>query len=97
MSLNPALGSNGRISSHCNPVDGHGVPVPHCGVVLEMSEWSRPAERVGRHSEAPAPTAIQAISELFTDSSLNDLAAAAMRVSACARGMGGLLSPFLTL
>jgi hypothetical protein len=47
--LNPALGSNGRISSHYNPVDGHGVPVPHCGVVLEMSEWGRLAERLRGH------------------------------------------------
>lgn len=47
--LNPALGSHGRISSHYNPVDGHGVPVPHCGVVLEMREWSRLAERLRDH------------------------------------------------
>jgi len=44
--LNPALGRNGRIASHYNPVDGHGVPVPHCGVVLEMDEWQRLAERL---------------------------------------------------
>ena len=44
--LNPALGSEGRISSHYNPVDGHGVPVPHCGVVLEMTEWNRLADRL---------------------------------------------------
>jgi extradiol dioxygenase family protein len=43
--LNPKLGSNGRIASHYNPVDGHGVPVPHCGVVLEMKDWSALAER----------------------------------------------------
>ena len=29
-----------------NPVDGHDVPVPHFGVVLEPAEWSRLAERV---------------------------------------------------
>jgi uncharacterized protein len=44
--LNPALGDSGRISSHYNPVDGHGVPVPHFGVVLEMSEWQTLAARL---------------------------------------------------
>ena len=44
--LNPALGPEGRISSHYNPVDGHGVPLPHCGVVLEMKDWSALAERL---------------------------------------------------
>jgi uncharacterized protein len=38
------------ISSHYNPVDGQGVPVPHCGVVLEMQEWTRLAERLRRHA-----------------------------------------------
>ena len=47
--LNPALGRNGRIASNYNPVDGHGVPVPHCGVVLEMDEWQRLAERLRSH------------------------------------------------
>ena len=32
--LNPHLGPNGKLASHFNPVDGQGVPVPHCGVVL---------------------------------------------------------------
>jgi hypothetical protein len=44
--LNPNLGRNGRLQSHYNPVDGHGVPVPHCGVVLEMLEWHALAQRV---------------------------------------------------
>lgn len=47
--LNPALGKNGSIASHYNPVDGHGVPVPHCGVVLEMADWQRLAERLRGH------------------------------------------------
>ena len=38
--LNPNLSDSGRIASHYNPVDGHGVPVPHCGVVLEMDDWN---------------------------------------------------------
>ena len=50
--LNPDLGETGRIISHFNPVDGHGVPVPHCGVVLEMADWTALAERVrARHVE----------------------------------------------
>ena len=44
--LNPHLGPNGRLTSHVNTVDGEGVPVPHCGVVLEMQDWSRLAERL---------------------------------------------------
>jgi hypothetical protein len=44
--FNPNLGKDGRITSHYNPVDGHGVPVPHCGVVLEMQDWSALADRL---------------------------------------------------
>ncbi|MEL6529740.1 MAG: VOC family protein [Pseudomonadota bacterium] len=29
-----------------NPVDGHHVPVPHFGLVLEMAEWEALAERL---------------------------------------------------
>jgi extradiol dioxygenase family protein len=47
--LNPALGPRGRIDSHFNPVDGHGVPVPHCGVVLESGQWRELAARLRRH------------------------------------------------
>jgi len=31
---------------HANPVDGHDVPVPHFGVVLEMEEWTDCAARL---------------------------------------------------
>ena len=31
-----------------NPVDGHGVPVPHFGIVLEHDEWQRLAERIAK-------------------------------------------------
>lgn len=31
---------------HHNPVDGHDVPVPHFGVVLEMAEWEALAARL---------------------------------------------------
>ena len=29
-----------------NPVDGHAVPVPHFGVVLDMDQWRQLAERL---------------------------------------------------
>lgn len=29
-----------------NPVDGHDVPVPHFGIVLEMAEWQALADRL---------------------------------------------------
>ncbi len=35
-----------RHESHHNPVDGHDVPVPHFGVVLEMSDWEDLAARL---------------------------------------------------
>ena len=41
-----ALGPAGRVGSSANEVDGHGVPVPHCGVVLESEEWQRLAQRL---------------------------------------------------
>jgi uncharacterized protein len=47
--LNRSLGPRGRIAAHYNPVDGHGVPVPHCGVVLEMDDWQSLADRLKQH------------------------------------------------
>jgi uncharacterized protein len=44
--LNPHLGKTGKLTSHFNPVDGHGVPVPHCGVVLQPEQWSALAARL---------------------------------------------------
>jgi extradiol dioxygenase family protein len=32
-----------------NPVDGHEVPIPHFGVVLEMALWKELSERLKRH------------------------------------------------
>jgi uncharacterized protein len=46
--LNPNLGAGGKLASHFNPVDGQGVPVPHCGVVLRPLQWAELAERVKR-------------------------------------------------
>ncbi len=31
---------------HANPVDGHDVPVPHFGVVLDPADWAALSERV---------------------------------------------------
>src|ERR1700759_1450857 len=36
----------GELKHHTNPVDGHDVPVPHFGVVLEWDEWEKLAERL---------------------------------------------------
>ncbi len=47
--LNPTLGPQGKIGAHFNPVDGDSVPVPHCGVVLEMHVWHELAGRLERH------------------------------------------------
>jgi extradiol dioxygenase family protein len=33
--------------AHTNPVDGHDVPVPHFGVVLEWGDWEALAQRLG--------------------------------------------------
>ena len=37
--LNLSLNKAEKIASIKNSVDGHGVPVPHFGVVLEMKDW----------------------------------------------------------
>ncbi len=34
---------------HSNPVDGHNVPVPHFGVVLDWDAWEDLAERMRQH------------------------------------------------
>ena len=43
--LNASIGPEGKIASIANEVDGHGVPVPHCGVVLEFDQWEQFADR----------------------------------------------------
>ena len=35
---------------HSNPVDGHDVPVPHYGVVLEWADWSALERRLREQS-----------------------------------------------
>ena len=37
--LDERLGKDGKITHSVNPVDGHGVPIPHFGVVLTMEQW----------------------------------------------------------
>lgn len=44
--LNEAPGADGSVQQIKNPVDGQGVPVPHCGVVLEYEAWRALAERL---------------------------------------------------
>ncbi len=36
--------------AHTNAVDGHDVPVPHFGVVLEWDEWEKLADRLRKHN-----------------------------------------------
>lgn len=43
--LNPAIGPHGKVAAVANPVDGHGVPVPHFGVVMHFDDWQAFAER----------------------------------------------------
>jgi uncharacterized protein len=40
------LDASARSVATHNPVDGHDVPVPHFGVVLDMDQWEALAERV---------------------------------------------------
>jgi extradiol dioxygenase family protein len=41
----PGEGLDGA-RAHSNPVDGHDIPVPHFGLVLEMEEWDQLRERL---------------------------------------------------
>jgi len=36
----------GRPAEASNPVDGHDVPVPHFGIVLELADWQDLADRL---------------------------------------------------
>lgn len=44
--LKPGMATDDR---HHNLVDGHDVPVPHFGVVLDMAAWRTLAERLKSH------------------------------------------------
>jgi extradiol dioxygenase family protein len=39
-------GPSEEVKHHFNPVDGHEVPIPHFGVVLEWDEWHELEERL---------------------------------------------------
>jgi uncharacterized protein len=43
--LNPQISSQGKVNNITNGVDGHGVPVPHFGVVLEFDDWYALADK----------------------------------------------------
>ena len=40
------VGEQAASDAGSNPVDGHGVPVPHFGIVLELADWQALAERL---------------------------------------------------
>lgn len=40
------LAADRAAPAHHNPVDGHDVPVPHFGVVLEMNDWKELRDRL---------------------------------------------------
>lgn len=44
--LSTSLGKDGTIAQIKNAVDGHGVPVPHAGVVLETDDWNDLADKM---------------------------------------------------
>ena len=44
--FDPNLGARGQIQSYANDVDDKSVPIPHCGVVLSLSEWTMLKDRV---------------------------------------------------
>ncbi|WP_237057435.1 VOC family protein [Microbulbifer sediminum] len=50
--LNPAIGRDGQVPAIANSVDGHGVPVPHFGVVLPFDQWQAFAVRARGFVEA---------------------------------------------
>ena len=40
------LSPDSKARAHHNPVDGHDVPVPHFGAVLQMAQWQALAARL---------------------------------------------------
>jgi len=44
--VNPTIGKAGQVNQSSNHVDGHGVPVPHFGVVMQMDAWELFAEKL---------------------------------------------------
>lgn len=48
--LNPTIGKSAKVQLHYNPVDKHSVPVPHAGVVLQMDDWNKLADRLIKYN-----------------------------------------------
>jgi extradiol dioxygenase family protein len=44
--LNPEIGPEGKVPALYNPVDNHGVPIPHCGVIMQFDDWQAFAKRL---------------------------------------------------
>ena len=44
--LDTRIGKDGKVRQISNAVDGHSVPIPHCGVVLQFEQWKVFSERV---------------------------------------------------
>jgi extradiol dioxygenase family protein len=44
--LDPNIGNTGKIKLHYNDVDKHAVPVPHFGVVLNLDDWKKLADKL---------------------------------------------------
>ncbi len=44
--LDESLGNDGQVHLINNEVDTHGVPVPHFGVVLSMTDWQLLADKL---------------------------------------------------
>ena len=40
------VGDRANADAGANPVDGHGVPVPHFGIVLALADWQALADRL---------------------------------------------------
>ena len=40
------VGARASADAGSNPVDGHGVPVPHFGIVLSLEDWQALADRL---------------------------------------------------
>ena len=40
------VGDRASADAGANPVDGHGVPVPHFGIVLALADWQALADRL---------------------------------------------------
>ena len=44
--VNPDIGASGKVQSYVNAVDGHAVPIPHFGIVLEIPDWQHLADHL---------------------------------------------------